>query len=80
MWVRPDQRSPCFPFRKRGRPAADPRDREIEQLRAELARKDKELEASRRVVGIMGKANALLEALSESIPEISRESSPKENG
>ncbi|WP_157858598.1 MULTISPECIES: hypothetical protein [unclassified Frankia] len=49
-------------------------------MRAELARKDKELEASRRVVGIMGKANALLEALSESIPEISRESSPKENG
>jgi predicted ribosome quality control (RQC) complex YloA/Tae2 family protein len=64
----------------RGRPAADPRDKEIEQLRARLARQDRELEASRRVMDIMGKANALLEALSESIPEITRESSPKENG
>jgi len=64
----------------RGRPAADPRDKEIEQLRARLARQDRELEASRRVMDIMGKANALVEALSESIPEITRESSPKENG
>lgn len=66
--------------RPRGRPAADPREKEIERLRAELARKDKELEASRRVMDIMGKANALLEALSESIPDLSRESPPKENG
>jgi transposase-like protein len=66
--------------RPRGRPAADPREKELERLRAELARKDKELEASRRVIDIMGKANALLEALSESMPELSRESSRKENG
>jgi transposase-like protein len=66
--------------RPRGRPAADPRDKEIEQLRAQLARQEKELESSRRVIDIMGKANALLEALSESIPEITRESSPKEKG
>jgi len=66
--------------RPRGRPASDPRDKEIEQLRSRLARQEKELEASRRVIDIMGKANALLEALSESIPDVSRESPRKENG
>jgi transposase len=64
----------------RGRPAADPRDRELEKLRADYERLEKELEKSRLVIDIMGKANALLEALSESIPEITRPSSPKGNG
>ncbi|SNQ52090.1 conserved hypothetical protein [Frankia canadensis] len=62
---------------KRGRPAADPRDKELAELRAEKERLGKELEKSRLVIDIMGKANALLEALSESIPEITRPSSPK---
>ncbi|MDT3446438.1 hypothetical protein [Pseudofrankia sp. BMG5.37] len=74
------QGAAAVPGRKRGRPAADPRDKKIAELEATLARKEKELEASQRVIGIMGKANALLEALSESIPEITRASSPKENG
>lgn len=65
--------------KQRGRPAADPRERELAKLRAEKERLEKELEKSRLVIGIMGKANALLEALSESIPEITRPSSPKEN-
>jgi transposase len=78
-WRRAAGQGAAAPVRKPGRPAADPRDKEVERLRAKLARTEKELEASQRVIDIMGKANALLEALSESIPGITRSSSLKEN-
>ena len=50
----------------RGRPAADPRDRQIARLEADKARLEAELARTRRVVEVQGKLSALLEELSKS--------------
>ena len=47
----------------RGRPPADPKDREIERLKAEKDKIAKELDRTRRVVEVQGKLSALLEEL-----------------
>jgi transposase len=47
--------------RPAGRQKADPRDREITRLKAEVDRLGGELDKSRRVVEIQGKLSALLE-------------------
>ncbi len=48
---------------KRGRPQADPRDREIARLRKEKARLELELSKARKVIDIQSKLSALLEGL-----------------
>jgi transposase len=56
----------------RGRPPADPRDREIERLKAEKAKLARELDRTRKVVEVQGKLSALLEELAtESRPDAS---------
>ena len=49
--------------RPRGRPPADPKDREIERLQAEKDKLAKELDRTRKVVEVQGKLSALLEEL-----------------
>ncbi len=46
-----------------GRPAKDPRDRELDRLRVENARLAKKLETAERVIEVQGKLSALLEDL-----------------
>jgi hypothetical protein len=46
-----------------GRPAADPRDREVVALRKENDRLSKELDKAHKVIEIQGKLSALLEQL-----------------
>ncbi|MEX5637574.1 transposase [Parafrankia sp. FMc2] len=55
----------------KGRPPTDERDRELEKLRAEKERLEKELAQARFVIDVQGKVSNLLETLSEGIPEIS---------
>jgi transposase len=55
--------------KRQGRPPADERDRELEKLRAEKARLEKELAKAQFVIDVQGKVHALLEKLSESAPE-----------
>jgi transposase len=52
----------------RGRPATDPRDKEIEQLRLENERLQDRLRKAELVIEVQGKVQALLEELSESAP------------
>jgi hypothetical protein len=52
-----------------GRPKADPRDREIAQLRAKNARLEAELAKTRTVVEVQGKLSALLDQLATSSPD-----------
>jgi transposase len=47
----------------KGRPPADPVERENARLRAEIARLQAEVETSRRVIEVQGKLSALLEQL-----------------
>ena len=47
----------------RGRPPADPVERENARLRAEIAKLQAELDTSRRVIEVQGKLSALLEQL-----------------
>ena len=47
----------------RGRPPADPVERENARLKAEIAKLEAELETSRRVIEVQGKLSALLEQL-----------------
>lgn len=47
--------------RHSGRPAADPRDREVARLKRENARLDRELDKARKVIEVQGKLSALLE-------------------
>ncbi len=46
-----------------GRPAKDPRDRELDRLRAENDKLAKRLETAERVIEVQGKLSALLEDL-----------------
>lgn len=52
--------------RRRGRPGADPRDREIARLQAEVARLEGEVDRRDRVIEVQGKLSALLDELSKS--------------
>jgi|SRR5665213_41338 len=47
--------------RRSGRPATDPRDREVARLKKENARLDRELDRARKVIEVQGKLSALLE-------------------
>jgi len=49
--------------RRRGRKAADRRDREIAELRARAERAEAELEKARKVIEVQGKVSALLEQM-----------------
>jgi transposase-like protein len=51
-----------------GRPKADPRDREVAQLRAEKERLEAELAKARTVIEVQGKLSALLDQLATSSP------------
>ena len=53
------------PPRRRGRPAADPRDAQIARLQKEKAQLEQELAKARFVVDVQAKLQALLERLSE---------------
>jgi transposase len=46
-----------------GRPKADPRDRELERLRAENEKLADDLDKARRVIEVQGKLSALLDQL-----------------
>ena len=48
---------------KRGRPEADPRDREVARLRKQLSRAERELDTARKVIEIQSKLSALLKGL-----------------
>jgi hypothetical protein len=52
----------------RGRPRADGRDTELDELRARNERLEKELAKAQFVIDVQGKLAALLEKLSESAP------------
>ena len=54
------------PARRRGRPAADPRDAQIARLEKEKAKLEQELAKARFVVDVQSKLQALLETISES--------------
>ena len=53
------------PARRRGRPAADPRDAQIARLEKEKAKLEQELAKARFVVDVQAKLQALLETISE---------------
>lgn len=59
---------------KRGRPEADPRDREVVRLRKELAHLGQELDKARKVIEIQSKLSALLEGLAAESAEGGSES------
>jgi transposase len=59
-----------------GRPAADPRDKEIARLRREVARLDSELGKARTVIEVQGKLSALLGQLATDSPPGGSESTP----
>ena len=54
------------PARRRGRPAADPRDAQIARLEKEKAKLEQELAKAHFVVDVQAKLQALLETISES--------------
>lgn len=51
-----------------GRPKADPRDRELDRLRAEKDKLEAELATARSVIEVQGKLSALLDQLATSSP------------
>ena len=59
---------------KRGRPEADPRDREVARLRKELSHAERELDTARKVIEIQSKLSALLEGLAAESAEGGSES------
>ena len=57
---------------KRGRPPTDPKEREIQRLKAENAKLSGELDRTRKVVEVQGKLSALLDQLAtQSRPDAS---------
>lgn len=59
-----------------GRPAADPKDREIAKLRQENERIAAELEKARKVIEVQGKLSALLGQLATDSPTSGSEPTP----
>lgn len=59
-----------------GRPAADPKDREIAKLRKENERIAAELEKTRKVIEVQGKLSALLGQLATDSPTSGSEPTP----
>ncbi|MDN5854487.1 MAG: hypothetical protein L0K86_16880, partial [Actinomycetia bacterium] len=55
-----------------GRPKADPRDRELGRLRADVARLESEPVTARTVIEVQGKLSVLLDQLATSSPGIDR--------
>ena len=60
-----------------GRPGKDPRDRELDRLRAENAKLAKRLETAERVIDVQGKLSALLEDLAAEGADNPAASDPK---
>ena len=60
-----------------GRPAKDPRERELERLRAENDKLAKRLETAERVIEVQGKLSALLEDLAAEGATDTTASTPK---
>jgi transposase-like protein len=60
----------------RGRPPADPRDRENATLRRRVERLERELAQAQLVIDVQGKVSKLLETLSESTRRVGRPTSP----
>ena len=60
-----------------GRPPKDPRDRELDRLRAENAKLSKRLETAERVIDVQGKLSALLEDLAAEGADTTAASDPK---
>ncbi len=64
----------------RGRPPADPVERDNERLRARNARLEADLDTARRVIEVQGKVSALLEDLSRRAHDASEASTPSRSG
>ena len=62
--------------RPAGRPAADPKDREIAKLRKETERLTAELAKARQVIEVQGKLSALLGQLATDSPSCGSEPTP----
>jgi transposase len=60
-----------------GRPAKDPRERELDRLRVENAKLAKRLETAERVIDVQGKLSALLEDLAAEGADRPAASDPK---
>lgn len=59
-----------------GRPAADPRDREVARLRTQNERLAAELDKARKVIEVQGKLSALLGQLATDSPSSGSETTP----
>jgi transposase-like protein len=57
----------------RGRPPADPQEREVERLRRENQRLQSELDKARKVMRVQGELSALLEELASESAEVASE-------
>jgi transposase len=57
----------------RGRPPADPQEREVERLRRENQRLQSELEKARKVMRVQGELSALLEELASESADVASE-------
>jgi transposase len=64
----------------RGRPPADPVERDNQRLRDTNARLEAELDTARRVIEVQGKVSALLEDLSRRAHDASEASTPSRSG
>ena len=64
----------------RGRPPADPVERDNQRLRDRNARLEAELDTARRVIEVQGKVSALLEDLSTRAHDASEGSTPSRSG
>ena len=64
----------------RGRPPADPVERDNQRLRDRNARLEAELDTARRVIEVQGKVSALLEDLSRRAHDASEGSTPSRSG
>jgi len=64
----------------RGRPPADPVERDNERLRVRNSRLEADLDTARRVIEVQGKVSALLEDLSRRAHDASEASTPSRSG
>ncbi|CAO5189634.1 hypothetical protein FAIPA1_700004 [Frankia sp. AiPs1] len=61
--------APAGLSKPKGRPPVDDRDKELEKLRAQNTKLEKELAKAQFVIDVQGKLAALLEKLSEGAPD-----------